>query len=405
LQQENLNHNTTINQMIPYGRHYIEQDDIDAVVAQLNSGWLTQGPKVHEFETAVASYVGAKYAVAVSSGTAALHIACIAAGISQGDNVVVAPNSFVASANCVRYVNGNPEFSDIEPNSLNLSPDALAEKCRELKTVKGIIPVHFGGLPCNMPRITETAEKFGAKIIEDAAHALGSVYASGERVGSCRYSDMTIFSFHPVKAIACGEGGMITTNDKSIYRSLLRLRSHGINKNDDPYVQTEEAFQGNEINRWYYEMQELGFNFRLTDIQAALGLSQMGKLDKFIARRRSLAEKYNTAFLQSSTEIRAGQISGWGNSSHHLFIIRAPFGNGFPNRNTYMRKLQERGFITQVHYIPIPMHPYYRKLGHSMDRLPETLRYYREGLSIPLFYGLTDLQQQDFIDAAIKCCT
>ena len=225
-----------MNKRIPYGRHFLDEDDIQAVVDVLRHGWLTQGPKIAEFEAAVAQYVGAKYAVAVSSGTAALHVACVAAGIKRGDTVVTSPNTFVASANCALYVGARPQFADIDPETLNLDPAALAKRSDELGSVRAIIPVHFAGLPCNMAAIREVANRVGAIVIEDATHALGATYDDGSRVGSCAHSDMAVFSFHPVKMITTAEGGMITTNDETLYRDLLRLRSHGINKGNDPYL-------------------------------------------------------------------------------------------------------------------------------------------------------------------------
>ena len=389
---------------IPYGRHCVDEDDVQAVADVLRHGWLTQGPKVQEFETAIAEYVGAKYAVAVSNGTAALHIACIAAGISSGDRVITSANSFVASANCIRYTGGTPEFADIEHGTLNLDPGYLRELCRGKPAPKAIIPVHFGGLPCNMAEIAAVAADTGACVIEDAAHAIGGRYQTGERVGNCAYSDMTVFSFHPVKNIACGEGGMVTTNRQSLYRHLLRLRGHGINKGDDPLQHPQYAgnYEG-KVDRWYYEMQELGFNFRLTDMQAALGLSQYRKLERFLERRHQLAAVYCEAFGNGSLGIRVAQTGGWGVSARHLFVVRIAFGEGRSSRTAYMHRLLERGYTTQVHYIPIPMHPYYARLGYTLERLPETREYYRQALSIPLFVGLTDEQQRRFISDAVEC--
>lgn len=388
---------------ISYGRHALDEDDVQAVVNVLRHSWLTQGPAVGEFEQAIAHHAGAKHAVAVSSGTAALHIACLAAGVSSGDRVITSANSFVASANCVRYTRGVPEFADIEGDTLNLDPACLRAQCGTGPRVKAIIPVHFGGFPCNMAEIARIGASAGATVIEDAAHALGGRYASGERVGSCAYSDMTVFSFHPVKSITSGEGGMVTTNRHDLYRRLLRLRGHGINKADDPYQHPHHAYQDGNFNRWYYEMQELGFNYRMTDIQAALGLSQFRKLDRFMARRSELTARYREAFGNGASRIRAGQKIGPGTSANHLFVIRIAFGAGTRSRTAYMQRLFDRGYITQVHYIPIPLHPYYARLGYTMERLPETARYYNECLSIPLYVGLTDAQQREFITAAAEC--
>jgi dTDP-4-amino-4,6-dideoxygalactose transaminase len=257
--------------------------------------------------------------------------------------------------------------------------------------------VHFAGLACDMSAIREIAQSRKAVVIEDAAHALGGRYPNGRRIGCCLYSDMTIFSFHPVKHITTGEGGMITTNDQKLHRRLLRLRSHGINKADDPLELEREAYSDGRLNRWYYEMQELGFNYRLTEIQAALGISQLSKLDRFVARRRELALRYDRA-LENDPIIRPGQAMGRDSSAHHLYVIRAPFGHGCIGRNEYMQRLSDSGLITQVHYIPVPVHPYYQRLGHRAADYPRAWSYYTEGLSIPLFFGLTDGQQDQVIE-------
>ena len=377
--------------MIPYGRHHLEEDDIQAVVAQLRSGTLTQGETVERFERALADYVGARYAVAVNSGTAALHLACAAAGLGSGDNVVTSAITFVASANCAVYVGATPHFVDIDPANVNMSPSDLDRRCSDLGSVSAIVPVHFAGLPCDMEGISRIAHRYNAVVIEDAAHALGSRYACGRRVGSGAYSALTAFSFHPVKSITTGEGGMITTNDTMLYRKLLRLRSHGINKSNDAFLAASQAYTDGKANRWYYEMQELGFNYRLTDIQAALGLSQLSKLDRLIDRRRYLALRYDD--LLAATGIAAAQTEGRERSAHHLYVIRAPFGKRWPDRNAVMQRLFDSGIVTQVHYIPVPMHPFYRALGHVPERYPNALSYYGEALSIPLFFGLADDQQ------------
>lgn len=385
---------------IPYGRHFLDESDIQAVVEVLRHGWLTQGPKVGEFEAAVAARVGVKYAVAVSSGTAALHIACMAAGIGKGDTVVTSPNTFVASANCAAYVGAIPQFSDIDPETINLDPRKLDGRCAELERVKAIIPVHFAGLPCDMPAIRKIADRHGSVVIEDAAHALGAVYDDGRPVGNCAHSDMTVFSFHPVKIIATAEGGMVTTNSETLYRDLLRLRSHGINKDKDPYLHPEHAYTDGIANPWYYEMRELGFNYRITDVQCALGLSQFGKLDRFLQRRRELALRYDRIFAETP-HITPIQRDGRSNSAHHLYVVRIDYQAAGRSRASLMQELRARNINCQVHYIPVHYHPYYRANGHRHDRFPEAEHYYEQALSLPLYYALSD-DDQDYVVAQFK---
>lgn len=392
-------------EQIPYGRHYLDEDDIQAVVEQMRGGTLTQGATIEKFERFVAESVGARHGIAVSSGTAALHLACAAIDIAAGDNVVTSAMTFVASANCARYLGANPQFTDIDERTLNIDPADLRRRCSLHGKVKAIIPVHFAGLPCDMPAIRATADSYGAAVIEDAAHALGARYPDGGRVGNCAHSDMTVFSFHPVKHITTGEGGMITTNDSSLYERLRRLRSHGINKGPDGLQLDDKADSGGNINCWYYEMQELGFNYRLTEIQAALGISQFSKLDRFIERRRELTARYDLAF-ENHPIIRKGQVAGRDLSAHHLYVIRAPFGRECAGRNDYMQRLAESGVTTQVHYIPAPLHPYYQRLGHRASDYSRAWSYYNEGLSIPLFFGLTNDQQEEVIqklNSFIQC--
>lgn len=381
---------------IPYGKHYIDEDDIQSVVDVMRNAALTQGPKVEAFEQTVAKYVGAKYAVAVSSGTAALHMACLAAELGEGDNVITTPNTFVASANCALYVGAKPHFSDVDPDTLNMSPDALIQECEKLGKVSAIIPVHFGGLPCDMPAIQEVAKKNQAVVIEDAAHALGATYPNGKKVGCCAYADMTVFSFHPVKIIAAGEGGMIMTNDEALYRKLIRIRSHGITKLDDQFECLDEALSEGKVNPWYYEMLEMGFNYRITDIQAALGLSQLNKLGQFIEKRRQVANVYDKAFSQFEN-LKPAQLIGRENNAHHLYVVRIQFEKLGTTRRKFMNKLLERGIVCQVHYIPVHLQPYYRNLGYKRGDYPVAEAYYDQALSLPEFYSLSDDEQAKVI--------
>ena len=384
--------------MIPYGRHHIDDEDVQAVVRVLTGGALTQGPAVEAFERAIADYVGARYAVAVASGTAALHLAALAAGVGPGTALVTSPITFVASANAAIYAGGRALFADIDPDTVNLSPAALARVLDANPDVRAVVPVHFAGLPCDMPAIRAAADRAGAAVIEDAAHALGGTYPSGERVGSCEHSRMTTFSFHPVKAIAAGEGGMITTNDEPTYRHLLRLRSHGINKLDDPLQAPDQGQADGARHPWYYEMQELGYHFRITDIQCALALSQLGKIERFLARRRALVAHYDAAFA-GLRHCRRAQTIGRHQSGHHLYVVRIDFEALGTTRANVMRALAGRGIGSQVHYIPVPAQPFYRRLGHRPEDYPHAQRYYEEALSLPLFYDLTDEEQSRVIAA------
>ena len=386
--------------MIPYGKHHIDEQDIQAVVDVLRSGTLTQGPAIESFEQAIANYVGVKYAIAVSSGTAALHLAALAAGVGPGASLITSPITFVASANAALYAGGRVVFADIDPDTVNMSPGDLSEALASNVDACAVIPVHFAGLPCDMPAIKLVADQAGAVVIEDAAHALGAQYADGQRVGSCAYSLMTIFSFHPVKAIAAGEGGMITTNDEPTYRKLLRLRCHGINKLDDPFELPEQAKTDDVRDPWYYEMQELGFHYRITDIQCALALSQFEKLNRFIACRRTLVSKYDEQFA-GMRNCRPAQAMGRDQSGHHLYVLRIDYDAAGLSRGQLIRELGRRQIGSQVHYIPVPAHPHYRRLGYRPEDYPNAQKYYQEGLCIPLFYDLTDEQQEQVI-AAVK---
>ena len=384
--------------MIPYGRHHIDEEDVQAVVDILTGGLLTQGPMVEAFESAVADYVGAKYAVAVSSCTAALHIGAVAAGVQPGSSLVTSPITFVASSNAALYAGGNALFADVDPETVNMSPDSLRQTLEAHDNVRVVTPVHFGGLACDMAAIKAIADDAGAVVMEDAAHALGGTYADGSKVGCGKHSLMAAFSFHPVKAIAAGEGGMITTNDEAMYRQLLRLRSHGINKLDDTFKCPWQAGEASVPNPWYYEMQELGFHYRITDIQCALALSQLKKLDRFIARRRVLAAKYDAAFA-GFDNCRPAQPNLRETSGLHLYVVRIDFDKAKISRAELMKSLRARDIGTQVHYIPVPAQPLYRDLGFKPEDYPHANNYYHEALSIPLFFDLSDGQQQHVIDS------
>ena len=381
--------------MIPYGKHFIDEDDIKSVVDVLRNGPLTQGPKVKEFENKISRYVGSKYAVAVASCTAGLHIALQCANLKRTDYLVTSPITFVSSANASFYVNSKIDFVDIERETINLSPKSLKETINKNKDIKAVMPVHFSGLPCKMDEISEIAKSSNLFVIEDAAHALGATYKDGSKVGNCKYSDATVFSFHPVKAISAGEGGMITTNNEEIYKRLLRLRSHGINKSNDGFINLSTEDINNKDNPWYYEMQELGYHFRISDIQCALALSQLKKLDKFIKRRKELVARYDT-FFENNELIKPIQISGRKFSAHHLYVVEIDFQKLQMSRGSFMKNLKKRNIITQVHYIPVSNHPFYLEIGFNPNEYPLSQQYYKKALSLPLYYSLKN-SEQDYV--------
>jgi UDP-4-amino-4,6-dideoxy-N-acetyl-beta-L-altrosamine transaminase len=357
---------------------------------------LTQGSKIEEFEESVSNYVGAKYAVAVSSATAGLHLAVMALNLPKDSEIITSPISFVASSNAILYSGHQPRFVDIERESLNLDLNLVEKECSSSNRVRAVIPVHFAGTPCDMSRLYDLSVTKGFKLVEDAAHALGASYANGKKVGSCEYSEMTVFSFHPVKSITTGEGGMVTTNSLDLYKKLLRLRSHGINKLNDDFEFDLNSKSKGLINPWYYEMQELGFNYRLTEIQAALGISQLRRLDKFIKKRASKVSWYRKAIL-ASPYLKAAQDPSTLSSANHLFPVRIDFSKIQISKARLIHSLREKGINPQVHYIPIPMHPYYQKLGFEIESFPEALSYYHESLSLPLFPRLRRSQQKRII--------
>lgn len=370
---------------LPYGKQWIDEDDIKAVVNVLKGDFLTTGPYIGEFERAVADYVGAKYAVAFSNGTAALHGACYAAGIGEGDEVITTPITFAASANCVLYQGGTPVFADIDEKTYNIDPKEVEKKVTE--STKAIIPVDFTGQPVNLDAIHEIANKHNLVVIEDAAHALGAKY-KGKMVGSL--SDMTMFSFHPVKHITSGEGGIITTNNKNYYDKLLMFRSHGITRDVDKMVENHGP--------WYYEMQFLGYNYRMTDFQAALGVSQLKKIDSFVARRKKYVEMYNEAFKEVKQVTTPFQDKE-SDSSWHLYIIKLDLDALSVSRKEIFQALQAKNIGVNVHYIPVHILPYYKEMGHKNGDYPIAEELYERIISLPLFPAMEEKDVQDVIDA------
>ena len=377
-------------QPIPYGRQNITDEDIQAVTEVLRGEFLTQGPKIAELESAFAAYTGAKYAVAISNGTAALHLCAMALGVQEGTRVITTPITFAASANCVRYCGGEVWFADIDPVTFTLS----LEKTRALLESKpkgffsGIIPVDFAGLPVNLQDFRALADEFGCWIIEDACHAPGGSFTNSAEEsissGSGIYADLAIFSFHPVKHIAAGEGGMITTNDEALYKHLLRLRTHGITREADLLTENHGG--------WYYEMQELGYNYRITDFQAALALSQLKRADAGLKRRQEIADRYTEAFKKAGIVIpfvNEGSQHAW-----HLYVIQ------IENRKALYDDLRTKNIFCQVHYIPVHLMPYYRQFGWNKGDFPLAESYYDQGLSLPMYPALTN-DQQDFVIQSI----
>lgn len=368
---------------IPYGRQKIEQDDIDSVIESLQADFLTQGPRIKHFEDDFADYVNAEYAVAVSNATAGLHISVLALGLEPGDRVITTPITFAATANCVKYAGGEVWFADIDPDTylLDLESVKALVLSKPKGFFKGIIPVDFGGLPVDLEAFNTFAQAHDLWIIEDACHAPGGHIIDSNKdkqyCGQGEYAQCAVFSFHPVKHIACGEGGMVTTNSKTIYEKLLSLRSHGI---------TKENMSENH-GGWFYEMQELGFNYRLTDIQAALGRSQLKKNDQGVKRRNEIAEKYKLAF-QDKIKYQACPPLHY--NAHHLFIIEVD------NRKGLYEYLRENGIFAQIHYIPVHTLPYYKQIGYQEANLPNAEQYYKNCISLPMFPSLTD-EEQEFV--------
>lgn len=376
--------------MIPYGKQDITQQDIDSVVEVLNSDFLTQGPQVPAFEQALMDHTGAKYALAVNSATSALHIACLALGLGQDDWLWTSPITFVASANCGLYCGAKVDFVDIDPDTYNMCPKRLEQKLiaakAEGKLPKVVVPVHLCGQPCDMAAIGKLAKEYGFKVIEDASHAIGGRYQD-RPIGNCEHSDITVFSFHPVKIVTTAEGGAALTNQQALADKMALLRSHGVTR--DPALMRGESHGG-----WYYQQVDLGFNYRMTELQAALGVSQMQRLDAFVAVRHQLAKRYNQK-LAALPVVLPYQLPNT-YSGLHLFVIRLRLDEIALSHQQVFDALREQGIGVNLHYIPVHTQPYYQDMGFAEGDFPESERYYREAISLPMFHGMTE-QQQDTV--------
>jgi UDP-4-amino-4,6-dideoxy-N-acetyl-beta-L-altrosamine transaminase len=378
--------------MIPYGRQSISDEDIAAVEAVLRSDWITQGPSITAFERALADYCGVPHGVAVANATAALHIAMLALDVGPGDLVWTSANTFLASANCALYCGADVDFVDTDPHTYNMCPQLLAAKLAQAKAAgrlpKVVVPVHFAGQSCDMQAIAALARQYGFRVVEDASHAVGADYLDG-KVGSCRYSDICIFSFHPVKILTTAEGGMLMVRDPALNRKLQLLRSHGMTRDEGELTHQDQG-------AWYYEQIALGFNYRITDVQAALGLSQMKRLDVFLARRRALAKRYDQ--LLEGLPLALPKQAAFGVSAFHLYPIHvAP-----ERRRAVFDSLRAQGIGVNVHYIPVYTQPYYRKLGFTDGLCPNAEHYYAGAISLPMFYSMSDAEQDQVVAAVRK---
>lgn len=382
--------------MINYGKHSINQNDIDAVVDVLQNHFLTQGSKVPEFEAALCEYTTAKYCTAVNSGTSGLHVACMALGVGQGDVVWTSPNSFAASANCARYCGASVDFVDIDRSTRNISVELLAQKLKQAKQSnclpKVLVVVHFSGEPCSMQEIHALCAKHNVAIIEDAAHALGAYYQASP-IGSCEYSDITVLSFHPVKSITTAEGGAILTNQSALAEKCVLYAKHGITRNTELM---QQEYADDQQGAWYYQQLVLGYNYRLSDLQAALGISQLSRINEFMAQRQRLAKRY--LHLLKDLPINLPQVNDADNASWHLFMIELVQGQ----RKQVFEQLHELGIAANVHYIPIHLHPYYQQLGFKKGDFPESEAFYNNAITLPLYVGLEDCQQDYIIDSLHK---
>jgi UDP-4-amino-4,6-dideoxy-N-acetyl-beta-L-altrosamine transaminase len=381
--------------MIPYGRQDISEQDIQAVVDVLRSEFLTQGPVVPAFEKAVSDYCSVNYAIAVNSATSALHIACLALGVGKGDIVWTSPITFVASSNCALYCGASVDFVDIDPKTYNMSVDVLKNKLEDAeingKLPKVVIPVHLSGQPCEMEKIKALSIKYGFRIIEDASHAIGGKY-KGKPIGNCKYSDITVFSFHPVKIITTGEGGMCVTNDQELANSLSRLRSHGIVRHPAEMTHAPDG-------PWYYQQIGIGYNYRMTDIQAALGLSQMKRLDEFVSTRHKIAQRYNDTLKEGWIQLPWQHPDSY--SGLHLYIIRIKRKDKEVSHLQLFERLRNAGILVNLHYIPVYRQPYYQNMGYQKQDFPESESYYAEAISIPMYVTLTEDQQSEVVERIV----